>query len=203
MAQLPLPNGTKAPPYNNPRFGDEAGRYARKVARIHAADLPEDVQEEVVNEAIMHLLAVGPRGLETKSGIALFREAIKKAIRTTRAKYAAAGQRTRRAGESQFGKVAAEQVESIVVTIDGDADQVEVNLDAVPHPAAGRAIAELEVQLDLDRIMAVAPPNIETALRLIHVEEHSVQGVAAMQGMSRFKLYRKIDNFCAPWRLAA
>jgi hypothetical protein len=141
--------------------------------------------------------------LEEHSGLQLFGKAVISAIRKVRADNAAPGERTRPSGQAQFSKVAAEHADKIVRVAEGSAARAEFNLAAVPDPAGERAIKDLEARIDLARVMSTAPPSVASALRLIHIENNPVQVVAALQGVNRVTLYRRIENFCAPWRLAA
>src|SRR3954469_25478674 len=103
-------------PYNHPRFGDQAKRYARKITNRFCGDFPGDRHEEVAQQAVLELFAMGEAMLSGTSGQALFRRAVFAAIRVVRSNYAAPGQRTRRRPRCALpepARVAAEDVGGI------------------------------------------------------------------------------------------
>jgi RNA polymerase sigma factor (sigma-70 family) len=196
-------------PYNNPRFGREADRYARRITNRYASDLPDDFHEEVVHEAIADLMEIGADALTHRSGLALFRRAVINAIRTIRANYAPPGRRSRLTGKPQRAAISADAAEHIP-----DAKQLEaatvlvgehpvLDIDAFADRESEEPFHRFERAQDATRIMAAAPEPIRRVFQLIYFEDAPVQDVAAALGLSRFALHRRIETFARPWRLAA
>ncbi|MFD2236710.1 hypothetical protein [Aureimonas populi] len=196
-------------PYNNPRFGREADRYARRITNRYASDLPEDFHEEVVHEAIADLMEIGAQALDDRSGLALFRRAVINAIRTIRANYAPPGRRTRLTGKPLNAAIAAEaaeripspeQIEAATVLI---GEHPMLDIDGFADPASAEPVYRFECAQDAGRIMASAPEAMRQVLHLIYFDDAPIQAVAAGLGLSRFALHRRIETFAYPWRLAA
>lgn len=196
-------------PYNNPRFGQQADRYARRITIRFAADLPDDFHEEVVHEALADLMEIDAAALAHRSGLSLFRRAVINAIRTIRANYAPPGRRTRLMGKPMSPTVAADAVDQIptkrqvgqATVIVGDMPMIDV--DAFADPRSDGPIRQFECARDADRIMAAAPASLRRVLQLVYFDEVPAQAVAAQLHLSRFALHRRIENFARPWRLAA
>lgn len=195
--------------YNNERLGRAARRYARKISNRYGADLAEDLHEEVFDEAFVELFQAGPEALADKTGLELFRLAVIAAIRTVRANNAPPGQRTRLTKKPQRRRVAPEDVMRIPTARDleratvNEGEHQLLDFDALEDPKALEEFRQLDRSRDLQVIMQAAPQLVSGALHLIHVEEQPVNAVAKLYGLSRFALHRRIEAFCAPWRLAA
>jgi DNA-directed RNA polymerase specialized sigma24 family protein len=189
--------------YHQGRFWQAASRYARVISRRRAPNLADDLHDDIVSEAIVQLLSAGAAGLEKRSGLQLFRIAVLRAIRKVRADNTAPGVRTRSGAYAEVGKVAPEQVENIIRLPDAPSEVTAINLDAVAHPDAGRAVQDFETRTDAERILAAATAPLATALRLIHFHDQPMHTVADMQGIDRVTLYRRLQKFSAQWRLAA
>lgn len=196
-------------PYNNPRFGREADRYARRITNRYASDLPEDFHEEVIHEAIADLMEIGAQALKDRSGLALFRRAVINAIRTIRANYAPPGRRTRLTGKPLSAAIAAEaadhipsqeQIEAATILV---GEHAVLDVDGFADPASAEPVYRFERAQDAGRIMASAPEAMRQVLHLIYFDDAPIQVVAAGLGLSRFALHRRIETFAHPWRLAA
>ncbi len=196
-------------PYNNPRFGREADRYARRITNRYASDLPEDFHEEVVHEAIADLMEIGAEALDDRSALALFRRAVINAIRTIRANYAPPGRRTRLTGKPLNAAIAAEtaghipspeQIEAATVLV---GEHAVLDVDGFADPSSAEPVYRFEREQDAGRIMASAPEAMRQVLQLIYFDDTPIQVVAAGLGLSRFALHRRIEAFAHPWRLAA
>lgn len=196
-------------PYNNPRFGWEADRYARRITNRYASDLPEDFHEEVVHEAIADLMEIGAEALDDRSALALFRRAVINAIRTIRANYAPPGRRTRLTGKPLNAAIAAEaadlipspeQIEAATVLV---GEHAVLDVDGFADPSSAEPVYRFEREQDAGRIMASAPESMRQVLQLIYFDDTPIQVVAAGLGLSRFALHRRIEAFAHPWRLAA
>ncbi len=196
-------------PYNQPRLGREASRYARRISMALARDLPEDLHEDIFHEAFANLLDGGAAALAGTTGRKLFRKAILTAIRTTRSNYTAPGQRTRASREPLCGRVAAADIDRIPSAQELDAATVRdgtfeiLDVDRFASAEANNAVRDVEDRLDAEKIMRAAPRDLTTALRLIYFNDHRLAAVATDRGVSRFALARRIERFSMPWRLAA
>lgn len=131
------------------------------------------------------------------------------AIRAVRASYAPPGQRTRPSGKPVGDRIAPEDVGRVVDpktlerSMAGEGADRAIDLDLLVHPRAEADVKAFEDADAIDVVLALAPPQVAAALRLIHIHGHPVETVAAEAGISRFVLYRRIDAFCSGWRLAA
>jgi hypothetical protein len=196
-------------PYNQTRLGNEAQRYARRLSKAKAPDLPEDLHDDIFQQAFVELLHAGPAGLALHSGKALFRRAVLAAIRTIRATNAAPGQRTRMTKDPHQPRVAAEDVgrvadtrtlERCTVTVGA---QAFIDFDLFADPGAEAAMRHVEDVIDVDAVLALAPEPVAWALRLIHLNDEAVETVAAQAHISRFALNRRFNAFYEFVRAAA
>lgn len=203
-------------PYNQQRLGIEAKRYSLKLTRSKAPDLPDDLHEEICNEAFFELFRLGPGALSKHSGRILFRRAVLKAMRTVRASYASPGERTRPASQKIDAtllptrpKVAAEDIDHIA-----DATTVESNMfvegnfrhidfDRFPDHRQQVEIQRVERRLEADAVLKGASPEVARALRLIHLFDKTMEEAAQQVNVSRFVLKRRIDAFCCELQAAA
>lgn len=198
--------------YNHSRFGDAVKRYARKISNASCPDFPEDLHDEIAQEAIAGLFETGAAALATKSGTAMLRRAVLNAIRTVRSSYAPPGRRTRppkKGAPEPVAKAAAEHVSVIVSadTLAAASDPVDehmvVDFDRLASPQAAYALRQKEDEIALDWALRRAPPNIAAALRLVCVDGETLGDAAATLSVSRFRLSRGMDAFCSAWRDAA
>jgi len=196
-------------PYNQRRLGAEAQRYARRLSNAKAPDLPEDLHEEICQQAFVELFRIGQEGLARRSGKALFRRAVLAAVRVVRASYAPPGQRTRASKAQPSPLVAAEDIGRIadraalarshVVDETGDF----IAFDRFADPRAQDDLQQIEDALDVVTLLKGASADIALALRLIHQDDEPVAMVAAVVAMDRFKLNRRLKAFCGAIRAAA
>jgi NADPH-dependent 2,4-dienoyl-CoA reductase/sulfur reductase-like enzyme len=199
-------------PYNQARLGDQAKRYARKIAARACRDLPDDLHDEIAQQAIVELFETGASALAGSTGQALFRRAVFCAIRVVRSDYAAPGQRTRRPAKAaavKLARVAAEQVERIAdahalerATVGGP-EGVHLEFDLFESAAAALEVRGAEDRVELDWSLRTAPPSVAAALRLVCVRGETLSFAADDVGLSRFSLSRRLDAFCPRWRDAA
>ena len=198
-------------PYNHNRFGEAVKRYTRKISRRACSTLPDDLHEEIAQEAVAELFAAGGAGLAQQSGQALLRRAVLSAIRIVRSDYAAPGRRTRPPvkGEPEpVGVVAAEDAAAIVDTetiarvTDTHGDGA-IDFDLLESPAAAEGVTGMEDAVELDWALRRAPPNIAAALRLVCVEGQPLGIAAIAVSLGRSTLSRRMDAFCPRWRDAA
>lgn len=198
-------------PYNQNRFGYAVLRYSRKISQRACPTLPDDLHEDIAQQAIVELIAGGSAGLATYSGQALLRRAVLSAIRIVRSDHAAPGRRTRppvKGAPEPIGQVAAEHAAEIVdtETIARATDALgdgAVNFDAFESPGAAYAVRGTEDAVELDWALRRAPPNIAVALRLVCVEGRALGFAAMAVSLGRSTLSRRMDAFCPAWRDAA
>lgn len=198
-------------PYNQARFGNAVMRYTRKISRRACPTLPDDLHEEIAQEAVAELIAGGGAGLATRSGQALLRRAVLSAIRIIRSNYAAPGRRTRppvKGKPELIGLIAAEDgaaiidTETIARVTDTQGDGA-MDFDQLESPAAAQALRGMEDAVELGWALRRAPPSIAAALRLVCVEGQPLGTAAIAVSLSRFTLSRRMDVFCPRWRDAA
>jgi hypothetical protein len=196
--------------YNQQRLGTQARLYARRLSKIYAADLPEDLHDEVFGEAFVGLFEAGAVALTNRTGKAAFRRAVLAAIRSVRANYAPAGTRTRPSTLEQCEAVAAEHVGRIAdrrtvrfCTVLSEGGESTIDFDLFSDPNALAAQRNVEDRLDAAQILERAPREVGVALRLIFFCGEPIETVAIQLGITRFTLSRRIATFNSTCRLAA
>lgn len=196
--------------YNQQRLGTQARLYARRLSKIYASKLPDDLHEEIFDQAFVELFEAGPAALASRGGKAVFRRAVLAAIRTVRASYAPPGSRTRANANAPIQTVAAEHVGRIAnkqtiqrCTILDEAGQRSIDFDLFSDPDALAFQRSVEDRLATEQILRHAPQEVGVALRLIYFNEEPVESVAADLGITRFTLNRRITAFYTNWRSAA
>lgn len=196
-------------PYNQARFGRDVERYARRISKARAPGLPDDLHADIAQEALALLFKAGAAVLATGTGKAALRKAVLKAVRIVRASFAPPGERTRARAGAKPAHIAAEHVGRL---IDGSAIERAtvgvgpnraIDFDLLEHPDAAAAIKQVEDRMEIDFILEQAPSLVERSLRLIHLEDESVEVVASAADLSRFALNRQVNAFLSAWRLAA
>lgn len=201
---------TGQPNYNQQRLGREAERYSLHLSRAKAPDLPDDLHDEICQQAFVELMNVGAAALAKHSGKILFRRAVLAAIRSVRATYAPPGQRTRTAKEPRFAKIAAEDVgqvadpRAIERSSIREGDFAFVDFDRFRDRRLEAEMQRVEDAFDGEAILKRAPDDgVARALRLIHFDGEPLEAAAAQAKVSRFVLSRRIKAFCAEWQAAA
>lgn len=199
-------------PYNQPRLGRQAKRFARKLSNRYGSDLPDDIHEEVANQALEKVWADGSAKLAASTGLRLFSLAVLEAIRIVRASYVQPGVPTRRPkkGEaSPVRRVAAEDIgrvadaKAIERCMVGEDDRRLLDLDRIASPAAEAAIQNMFNRIDAERSLERAPPDVAAALRLIYFDDAPKLEVAKAMNLSRFALERRFRAVGETIRLAA
>lgn len=196
-------------PYNQRRLGDEAQRYARRLSKAKAPDLPEDLHEEVCQQAFAELFRIGAGGLDQRSGKVLFRRAVLAAVRVVRASYAPPGQRTRASKDQSISRVAAEDIGQIADHAALERSRVSdesggyIVFDRFADPRVAAEFQQIEDALDVAALLKGASADIALALRMIHENDEPVGVAAAVVGMDRFTLNRRLKAFCGSIRIAA
>jgi DNA-directed RNA polymerase specialized sigma24 family protein len=196
-------------PHNQRRLYDEALRYSRRLSKAKAPDLAEDLHEEVFQEAQCLVIRDGDAGLAKHSGKQLFRRAVMAAIRIVRANNAPPGQKTRWTREPPPPRVAAEDIGRVADTRDlerssaAEVGGIVIDFDKFPDRRVMQVMEQVEVNIDLEAILARAPEQVAWALKLIHLNDAPIKDVAALATMSRFTLHRRITAFIETVRAAA
>lgn len=200
---------TGQPNYNQQRLGREAERYSLRLSRAKAPDLPDDLHDEICQQAFVELMNVGAVALTKNSGKILFRRAVLAAIRSVRATYAPPGQRTRTAKEPRFAKIAAEDVgqvadpRAIERSSVSEGDFAFIDFDRFRDRRLEAEMQRVEDAIDGKAILKRAPDGVARALRLIHLDGEPLEAAATQSKVSRFVLSRRIKAFCAEWQAAA
>jgi DNA-directed RNA polymerase specialized sigma24 family protein len=200
-------------PYNQPRLGREAKRFARKLSNRFGRDLPEDIHGEVATEAIVQLLADGPAKLANHSGLRLFGIAVMEAIRVVRASYVQPGVATRRPSRNAPPpaprRVAAEDIGRVADprTVErcmvGEDEVRFLDLDRIASPPAAAAMQNMLNRIDVERSLERAPAEIASALRLVFFDGEAKKDVAKAMKLTRFALDRRFRAVGDMWQLAA
>jgi hypothetical protein len=200
----------KNEPHNARRLHDAASRYALRLSKAKAPDLPDDLHEEIYQEAQCRLAAVGATGLARRSGKELFRRAVLAAIRVVRAQNAPPGSRTRWTSQPQSAPdVAAEDIGRVADVRElercsrSEPTGVVIDFDKFPDRTAMQAFRQVEIENDLLKVLKAAPAPVGDALRQIYLEGMPVGTVAVWAKMDRFTLNRRIKAFTSSMRAAA
>lgn len=196
-------------PYNQVRLGNEARRYARRVSNAKAFDLPDDLHDEICQQAFVELFQKSAADLAKHGGKRLFRLAILSAVRTVRSNYTPAGQRTRPIKRQHGNSVDAgniKQGSKLRIGTCGqisDARNTSSDLYDFPDSHAEARLKQVEDVIDMTRILATAPPEVAKALRLVHISGETMQSASIQLNLSRFTVSRRVTAFCSEWRKAA
>ena len=201
---------TRNPNYNQQRFGNAVEAYAGRMCLARAPDLVANDQiEDVAHETVVQLFAFGPGALANTPALKLLRHAVLAAVRKVRADNSPPGQRTRRYREEPRDLIAAEDAdripdpEALAAATVTEGDHAYVDLDAFPCSQAPHATATAEQRVTIEAALAKMPLGVACALRLVHLDDRPMAEVAALVGLSRFALHRRIEQHCAMFRLAA
>jgi len=172
-----------------------AERYVLKIVRRIAADLPDDIHYEVVNQAFMNLTLQKPASYNPARGSAgtFLKLTVRNALRQVRATYAPPGHVTR--VRRRKGSVAAGVAAPAIVCIH--------ELPDTNMPTVDGGVAVVEAQHDVEAILRRASPWLAASLKRLHFGEESMNKVAADVGISRFSLGRQIDEFARDVRAMA
>lgn len=196
-------------PYSQERLGAATERYALRISRARAPDLPDDLHEEIWLQAFVQLLKLKPSALSKHRGKRLFRRAVLAAIRVVRASYAPPGQRTRSGKAPVVAKVAAEDIGCVADTKTIEANTKAkggfgyIDFDKFDDERPLAELRRIEHAIDVETILKRASEDVGRALRLIYLDGEPVAAAAAAVAQSRFALNRRITTFYADWRAAA
>lgn len=202
-------------PYDQRVLKAQAKLYARRLCRAVAKGLPEDLHDDVLNQAFVQVMRVGPASLSLRSGREIFRDAVLSAIRTVRAGLTEPGLRTRHRNARRpspkevHQPVAAEHVGQIVDAkalaraFSGEGPERFLDFDLMPSAAAAAEQRLADDRLETRAILARATPVVRLAMNKIHLDGEPLEDVAKHLDVSRFVLNRRIKSFCAECRAAA
>jgi hypothetical protein len=161
-------------------------RYVLKIVRRYAADLPEDIHREVMNQAFTNLLLETPASYNPARGSAgtFLKLIVRNAAREVRALYTPPGQVTR---PNRTKKLWTEPSAPLIIAMD-DLAQTDV-------PCTDTAMAEVEARHDVEALLRRAAPWLATSLKRLYFDDVPMETVASEAGMSRFTLSRRIQAF--------
>ena len=183
------------------RLFKPAQRYARRLVTARAPDLPEDLRDDVFQEALELVLRAKPGDYDPTRGTPkqFFRLLLMNAIRRVRVGFTPPGQVTRQRAKPKPAKDHRENgIKFAASTL--SFDEIAATAD---DPASLDPFAAIEARIDAPKVLAAAPPLVAEALRLIHLQQVPTQEAARMLELSRFALRREILGFAPSWRAAA
>lgn len=190
------------------RFYSELKPLMMGLARKIGADLPKDLHEEIVQQAMLGLLLAEPRRYDPAKGSpeSFVGMVVWDAARRVRADYAAPGQKTRR--ENVRAKAGA----SVTATPPAAADPLAppppppiVPLDDVLETmeTGMEGFRDVEQRLDAEKVLRRADSVVAAALHLIHWEGEAVGMAAAYLSLPRTTLNGRLTAFAREFRFAA
>lgn len=163
--------------------------YLRKIARRLGTELPDDIQQEVVNQALLNLTQQKPGNYDPERGTAktFLRFMLQNAVRQVRASYAPPGHVTRvRRSKGAKGPIANVRAAHISPLHElNDADM----------PAIDGGIPAAEARHDAHALLRQAPTHVAASLERLYLQEHVLNDVAVDLGISRYSLSRQIAQF--------
>ncbi len=78
-----------------------------------------------------------------------------------------------------------------------------VDFDRFPDRQQQVEIHRVEFRIEADAVLKHALPEVARALRLIHLDDNTIEEAAQQVNLSRFVLKRRMDTFCAGLQAAA
>ena len=170
-------------PHSYEQFEELLRPYLANLARKLARDLPDDLQEEIVQQTCLDLIGNSTAKFELQRGSAkafLF-FAVCNALRTVRANYCSPGSPTRR-------KKSDDEHESV---------SSAVSIEDLGYELGTRsAERQITARCDANSLLKKAPPRVAVALKRIHYIGDTLNEVASDLNLSRFKLSREISAYC-------
>jgi RNA polymerase sigma factor (sigma-70 family) len=179
----------------DPQAADEFQRvirpYLTNLARKVGRQLPDDIQEEIVQQTCLDLLGnskmkFDPGRANAKKFLVL---AVRNAFRKVRADYCPPGSPTRPAKLDSR----AEDRKYVVLSID------ELPDSAYPNSSHEQTVRRCEVA----SILRLAPEPVAVALERIHYSGDALSEIAEDLNMSRFRLSRQISAYCEKMQVIA
>ncbi len=165
--------------------------YLTNLARKIGRQLPDDIQEEIVQQTCLDLLGnskmkFDPQRATAKKFLVL---AVRNAFRKVRADYCAPGITTRPAKFKDDDKQTIQTVVSIEELNEGD--------------YATSSGQEIITRCEVNSLLRVAPAPVAVALERIYYSGDKLNEVAENLGISRFKLSREIAAYCERMQIIA
>jgi len=170
--------------------------YLLKIARLLGGDLPEDIQREVVSQAMLNLVQQKPTSFNPARGNAatFLRLLVQNAVRQVRASYASPGHTTRRR-KVKGTKVPVSAPCPAIVSLH--------ELEVVDMPIVVSGTAAVEAQYDVEAVLRRAPGPLAASLKRLYLYGDGMDKVATDVGITRFTLRRQIADFFQEVRAAA
>jgi DNA-directed RNA polymerase specialized sigma24 family protein len=164
-------------------------RFLLKQARRLGRDLPDDLQEEVAQQAFENLLRQSPKSFDPdrSSALGFIKLLVRNAVYQVRAMYAPPGKRTRLQRVDRLKEIVVFTAQPTTVQLE------EVDPDSTASaddPAKGA-----ELRHDAAVVLRLASIPVRTGLVRVHLQEHTLQEVATNLGIDRFKLGRQMMAF--------
>jgi len=170
------------------QFPRAARPYLLKVARRLAPELPDEIQQEAVNQSLLNLTLQKPSNYNPIRGTAktFLKFMLTSALRQVRASYTPPGRMTRLRGRKDSKSEASVAV-SYVSSLD--------DINEADMPAIDGGITAAEARHDVLAILRYAPAHVATTLDRVYLQEHVLNDVAAELGLSRYTLSRQVNEF--------
>jgi DNA-directed RNA polymerase specialized sigma subunit len=169
------------------QFDELLRPYLLNLTRKLASDLPDDLHEEVVQQAYLDLIGNSSIRFDPQRGSAksFLYFAVRNALRIVRSNYCPPGAPTRSDTSSKDRSVSA------------------LSIDDLDHePGTLNVARQIIAGTEANALLKTAPRRVATALRRIHYIGDSLNEVASDLNVSRFKLSREIDTYCKTMRFA-
>jgi DNA-directed RNA polymerase specialized sigma24 family protein len=170
-------------PHFDEQFHELLRPYLVSLARKLARDLPDDLQEEVVQQTSLDLIGNSRTKFDLRRGSAkafLF-YSVCNALRTVRANYCPPGNPTRPKKSNNECATA----------------QSTVSIEQLGYELGTRsAERQITARCEANSLLKKAPPRVAVALRRIHYIGDTLNEVASDLNLSRFKLSREISAYC-------
>lgn len=170
-------------PHSFEQFDELLRPYLVNVARKLARDLPDDLQEEVVQQACLDLIGNSTTKFDLRRGSAkafLF-FAVCNALRTVRANYCPPGSPTRPKKSDDECETASSAV----------------SIEDLGYELGTRSVErQITAKCDANSLLKKASPRVAVALKRIHYIGDTLNEVASDLNLSRFKLSREISAYC-------
>ncbi len=178
-----------ADPHHERRFLDVAQPHLLRFAGRFAANLPQDLRQDVVNETLVSILELAPGAFDSTRGSAttFLQLLVRHAARKVRAGHCPPGQRTRSRWDARG-------------TAEAPLDDI---LADQPTATMKRAPIDLLTQLAARQVMRRAPAVVRRVLYSIHFEGRTLRETARRAGVDHGSLGRQVRAFSSKARAAA
>lgn len=173
--------------------------YVMEGAHKLAPDLPVDIREEVLPETLILLMEGKGSAYNRLRGTpkAFLGLLVPDAVRRVRANYTPAGMTTRRRGTPKILPMITAAPKN------PPPSTYEMAIEIAEDLSVSGIIDQIDAGIDAPRILAMAPPAVARALKMIYYDDMLIGDVALALDVSRFTLHRQLDSFYADARVAA